>query len=172
MYRKSIPLVVLFLVVGAGIGFVIGYVPASLTISRYQSEISTLRTTYDQLKTDYTSLNTTYNNLQRNYTYLQSHSFTYYLVDNKLNITNLQVKRPSSHEAYIKGNITNISNTSIDLVYVLVIAKNPDSTLSDSFSLYKYDELHSLYIGETMPFEIDYLWGLNGNETFEILLIY
>jgi len=140
--------------------------------SQLRTQISNFQNQIETLESNYLDLRSKYETIQKKYTYLQSHSFTYYVADNKLNITDLQIDW--GWFTTIKGNITNISNTPIEIVYVYVIVRNQDGAiLLGTLSSLQYDKLENLYIGETMPFEVEYWIGtLTGNEIIEILLIY
>ena len=146
------------LLVGVVVGAVFGF---ASTLPQIQG----LTDENDELRLQYENLNATY-------TWLKGHSFTYYTVGDAINISNLEIiEREYFWEIVydIEGTITNISDKPIESVYVYLILRNPDG-IAD-FSTYRYEEIESLYIGETASFEF---FGITYDEgqTVEIFLVY
>jgi hypothetical protein len=156
------------LVIGIIIGLVVG---AGLGYSSTLAETARLRDEHDQLKLQFEGLNATYNTLNATYNWLRQHSFTYYIVGNEINISNVGIFKESEWFDWwtINGTITNISDKPIETVYVYLILRNPDGTAD--FSTSNYDEIENLYIGETATFEFSYVY-YNESQTIEIFLIY
>lgn len=139
-----------------------------IRIDRLQNQMNTLETDKNNLQSQMSSLQTAYDDLNSTYielrgAYDELMPFTYYTVDDRLNITNVSIE-----DWYVRGNITNVGDTPIGTCYVYVILRNSDGTLD--FSPYDYEKLTSIYMGETVPFEI--MAFPEEGQTVEILLIY
>ena len=94
------------------IGIIIGsVVEAGLSYAFTSSQTIKLKDENEELKLQYDSLNATYNPLNSSFTWLKQHSFTYYVVDDCINISNVQiVKVPFWDDWYVNGTVTNIGS--------------------------------------------------------------
>jgi len=151
------------IIVGVVVGAGLGYAFSLPLITKVRDENSKLMLQFDNLNTTYSTLNATY-------TWLKQHSFTYYVVDDCINISNVQiVKVPFWDDWYVNGTVTNIDNKPIEVVYIYLILVNPDGTRD--FNPYRYDTIENLYIGEVATFSIDTELYHEG-QTVEIFLVY
>jgi hypothetical protein len=157
----------LMLVIGIIVGLVVG---AGLGYSSTLGEIAKLRDENDQLRLQFESLNATHNTLNATYTWLRQHSFTYYIVGNDINVSNVGIfKNPWWLDWTINGTVTNISDKPIKTIYVYVIFVNPNGT--KEFSPYRYAVISDLYIGETATFSVN-SEVYQENQTIELFLVY
>jgi len=103
------------------------------------------------------------------YEELKKHSFTYYVVGDAINISNVGIYYEGWLYWTINGTVTNISDKPIQTLYVYLILRNPDGTAV--FDPYEYEKIENLYIGETATFEFS-IWDYDESQTVEFLLIY
>jgi len=136
----------LMIIIGIIVGLVVG---AGLGYSSTLAETAKLRDENDQLR---------------------QHSFTYYIVGNDINISNVGIFEREWFGWTINGTITNVSNKPIETIYVYLILRNPDSTAD--FEDYRYEKIENLYIGETEPFEFQLIYEPTESQTIELFLVY
>jgi hypothetical protein len=105
-----------------------------------------------------------------NVSYIQLKQLKYYEVGSSIKISSLDVEVDEWLEiTKVKGNITNIGDKPIKVVYVYAFLRNPDETIY--FSPDDYEEIKDLYIGETANFEI-WIYSYTASQTVEIWLVY
>ena len=145
-------------------------------INTLSDENNTLQGQVDTLQSQISSLNASLQEaiaerdaLRLQYEELKRHSFTYYVVDDAINISNIGIFQESWVSWTINGTVTNISNKAIQTLYVYLIPRNPDGTAD--FDPFEYEEIENLYIGETATFEFS-IYDYDESQTVEILLIY
>jgi len=109
--------------------------------------------------------------LNASYIWLKQHSFTYYVVGNTINISNIGIfqKVYMTNWYTVNGTITNIGDKPIKEVYVFLILRNPDGTID--FSPSYYDKIENLYMGESDTFEFA-LVTIEEGQTVELFLVY
>lgn len=156
----------LILAIGIIVGVVVG---ADLGYAFSLPQITKVRDENSKLMLQFDSLNATYGTLNATYTWLKQHSFTYYVVQDSINVSNIQIFQKFSLWYYLNGTITNIGSKPLEAVYVYVIFVNPDGT--KDFSPYRYEKIEDLYMGETAAFEIS-LESYNEGQTAELFLVY
>jgi len=173
----AIGLGVLVVVLLAGLGGAI----ASYTsvISNKDSQISILSNQNSQLQQQINELqkwlqgNITYLQNQvkdLNTSYIQLRQLKYYEVGNSINISSLDVEVDEWFKmTKVRGNITNIGDKPVKVVYVYAFLRNPDGTIY--FSPDDYDEIKDLYMGETASFEI-WINSYTADQAVEIWLVY
>ena len=138
-------------------------------INALSDENNTLQDQVDTLQLQISSLNTSLQEVRLQYEELKRHSFTYYVVDDAINISNIEIFYKEWWGWTINGTVTNISNKPIQTLYVYSILRNPDGTAD--FYPSEYEEIENLYIGETATFELS-IYDYDESQTVEILLIY
>jgi type II secretory pathway pseudopilin PulG len=161
----------------ACLGGAIAY--STSVISNKDSQISALSNQNSQLQQQINELQTwlqgNITHLQNqirdiNVSYIQLKQLKYYEVGSSIKISSLEVE---VHEWFkitkVRGNITNIGNKPIKVVYVYAFLRNPDETIY--FSPDDYEEIKDLYIGETASFEI-WIYSYTAGQTVEIWLVY
>jgi hypothetical protein len=105
-----------------------------------------------------------------NASYIRLKQLKYYEVGGSIRVSSLDVEIDEwFKETKVRGNITNIGDKPIKVVYVYALLRRPDGTIY--FSPSSYEKIENLYMGETASFEI-WLWSYTENQTVEILLIY
>lgn len=156
----------LILAIGIIVGVVVG---ASLGYTFSLPQITKVSGENNKLMLQLDDLNAIYNTLNATYTWLKQHSFTYYIVQDSINLSNIQIFQKFSLWYYLNGTITNIGAKPIEVVYVYAILVNPDGT--KNFSPYRYEKIEHLYIGETATFEIE-ITEYDESQTVELFLVY
>jgi len=91
--------------------------------------------------------------LNATYNWLKQHSFTYYVTQDYVNISNVCIYKELSLWYYVNGTVTNTGNKPIKTVYIYAILVNPDG--SKDFSPYRYATVSDIWMGETATFAID-----------------
>lgn len=170
MDKKLLSITIIILVIGLGVGYVLGYSVNTSQIQTLETRINELEVENNNLGSSYNALNNTYTDLLSNYAWLKQHSFTYYEVNDALNISSLKIEKHSYYEwTIISGNITNIGDKPIEEAYVYVILRNPDGTMR--FDSYLYEKIEDLYIGETAYFDMT-VYSYQEGQTAEIWLVF
>jgi hypothetical protein len=108
--------------------------------------------------------------LNATYNWLKQHSFTYYVVQNSVNISNVQIYGGGWmwYLYYLNGTVTNIGTKPLEKVYIYAILVNPDGTRD--FSPDRYTVVTDLWVGEIATFTIG-LEGYEENQTVEIFVV-
>ena len=163
--------------VGRNVAIILGIIVIILfaglagVVINYTSIINEKVNTIASLNSQIASLQETINMFNTSYTWLKQHSFTYYIVNDAINISNIGIFQESGfwNEWTINGTVTNISDKPIQTLYVYLILRNPDGTAD--FDPYEYERIDDLYIGETATFEFS-IYDYDETQTVEILLVY
>jgi len=158
---KFVAIIVVCLLIGIGIGFSIGftskiqsffvdYEALDKKYTQLKDDYEQLEGNYSALRNQYNNLNERYNELQANYSTLKSVKYTF---DSSIQISDLTID-VGYFSTYVRGNVTNIGNTSLKHLYVFVFHYDPDGSLASRYDDYNYEYLENLYPNETLPFEI------------------
>jgi hypothetical protein len=127
------------------------------------SQVEDLQSQITNLQNQVDSLNATCN-------WLKQHSFTYYVVQNSVNISNVQIYGGGWmwYLYYLNGTVTNIGTKPLEKVYIYAILVNPDGMRD--FSPDRYTVVTDLWVGEIATFTIG-LEGYKENQTVEFFVI-
>jgi len=159
--------------IGRNVAIVLGIVAIILLIGlvgaivNYTSIINEKDATISSLNSQIQQLQAQLSNLNASYIWLKQHSFTYYVVGNDINISNVGIYRGWFY-TIVNGTVTNIGNKPVKELYIYAILVDPDGTRH--FSPYDYDKVTDLYMGETATFAIDV--AVEENQTVTLFVIY
>lgn len=160
-------------VVGRNVAIALGITCIVLAIGlvgavmNYTSIISEKDNTIASLNSEIANFQEKIDDLNATYTWLKHHSFTYWIVGNDINISNVGIFE--NFIFIINGTATNIGTKPLKEVYVYAILVNPDGT--KDFSPYRYDVINDLYMGETATFRIT-VWKYDESQKVELFLVY
>lgn len=163
MNGKLIAIVLVCLLIGIGAGFATGfavkirsffvdYEALDNKYSQLNDDYANLQDDYEQLEGNYSTLQNQYSELIANYTLLKSVNYTF---DSSVQISDLTID-VGAYTTYVRGNVTNVGNTSIKHLFIFVFHFNADGSLTGCWDGYNYEYLENLYPNETLPFEISF----------------
>lgn len=157
----AVALGIMCIVLAVGLaGAIVGY---TSILNERDNTIASLNSQITEKDSQISSLNASYN-------WLRQHSFTYYMVGNDINVSNIGIwKKPWWSDWTINGTLINVGDKPIKTIYIYVIFVNPDG--SKDFSPYRYAVINDLYMGETATFSIN-SEVYQENQTVEIFLVY
>ena len=115
----------------------------------------------DSLNSTYNELRIAYEKLQVDYDILKSAG----LVFDGLKISDIKKEKEVSGWYSILGNITNVSNKSMNKVYIILFVYNRDSSLDH----YSINIIESLAVNETVRFEFQE--DLEEDQTFKVIAV-
>ena len=115
----------------------------------------------DSLNSTYNELRIAYEKLQVDYDILKSAG----LVFDGLKISNIKKEKEASGRYSVLGNITNVSNRSMNKVYIILFVYNRDGSLDH----YSINIIESLAVNETVRFEFQE--DLEEDQTFKVIAV-